>query len=97
MRAKTRKEDKFMKKKHISINLEGEQMARHIAMLVQKASKYESSIYIQSGDKRVNAKSIMGMMTLGLDIGEELEVTADGDDEEAAVDGIERFMNGRLA
>ena len=86
-----------MKKKHISINLEGEQMARHIAMLVQKASKYESSIYIQSGDKRVNAKSIMGMMTLGLDIGEELEVTADGDDEEAAVDGIERFMNGRLA
>ena len=65
MRAKTRKEDKFMKKKHISINLEGEQMARHIAMLVQKASKYESSIYIQSGDKRVNAKSIMGMMTLG--------------------------------
>ena len=45
----------------------------------------------------MNAKSIMGMMTLGLDIGEELEVTADGDDEEAAVDGIERFMNGRLA
>lgn len=86
-----------MKKKNISINLEAEQMARHIAMLVQKASKYESSIYIQSGDKRVNAKSIMGMMTLGLDIGEELEVTADGDDEEAAVDGIERFMNGRLA
>ena len=57
-----------MKKKNISINLEGEQMARHIAMLVQKASKYESSIYIQSGDKRVNAKSIMGMMTLGMDL-----------------------------
>ncbi len=57
-----------MKRKSVSINLEGEQMARNIAMLVQRASKYESSIYIQSGDKRVNAKSIMGMMTLGMDL-----------------------------
>ena len=94
MRAKTRKEDKFMKKKHISINLEGEQMARHIAMLVQKASKYESSIYIQSGDKRVNAKSIMGMMTLGMDLSESLEVSAEGTDEEVALDGITGFLTG---
>lgn len=94
MRAKTRKEDKFMKKKHISINLEGEQMARHIAMLVQKASKYESSIYIQSGDKRVNAKSIMGMMTLGMDLSEDLEISAEGADEEMALDGITDFLTG---
>ena len=86
-----------MKKSSIHVNLGNELKARHIALLVQEASKYESSIYIQIGARRVNAKSIMGMMTLGLDIGEELEVTADGDDEEAAVDGIERFMNGRLA
>ena len=85
-----------MKKSSIHVNLGNELKARHIA-LVQEASKYESSIYIQIGARKVNAKSIMGMMTLGLDIGEELEVTADGDDEEAAVDGIERFMNGRLA
>ena len=63
-----------MKRKSVSINLEGEQMARNIAMLVQRASKYESSIYIQSGDKRVNAKSIMGMMTLGMDLSEDLEI-----------------------
>ena len=94
MRAKARKEEEFMKKKNISINLEGEQMARHIAMLVQKASKYESSIYIQSGDKRVNAKSIMGMMTLGMDLSDSLEVSAEGDDEEVALDGITSFLTG---
>ena len=83
-----------MKKKNISISLEGEQMARHIAMLVQKASKYESSIYIQSGDKRVNAKSIMGMMTLGMDISENLEISAEGSDENEAIEGIADFLEG---
>lgn len=83
-----------MKKKNISISLEGEQMARHIAMLVQKASKYESSIYIQSGDKRVNAKSIMGMMTLGMDLSDNLEISVDGADEDMALDGITDFLTG---
>lgn len=63
--------------------------------MVQEASKYESSIYIQSGDRRVNAKSIMGMMSLGLDNGEQLEVSAEGADEQAAVAGIENFLEGR--
>lgn len=69
--------------------------ARHIALLVQEASKYESTIYLQVGEKRVNAKSIMGMMTLGIDIGDELEVSADGEDELDALDGIERFLSGK--
>lgn len=84
-----------MKKSNIHVNLGDELKARHIALLVQEASKYESSIYMQSGARKVNAKSIMGMMTLGLDIGEELEVTADGDDEEEALEGIKRFLSGR--
>ena len=86
-----------MKKKSISISLEDDQMARHIALLVQKASKYESAIYIQSGEKKVNAKSIMGMMTLGLDISEELEISADGADEESAIEGITGFLAGMEA
>lgn len=81
-----------MKKTSINISLEDEQMARHIALLVQKASKYESAVYIQSGDRKVNAKSIMGMMTLGMDISEELEILADGTDEDAAVEGIVSFI-----
>lgn len=86
-----------MKKSSIHVSLGNELKARHIALLVQEASKYESSIYMQSGARKVNAKSIMGMMTLGLDIGEELEVMADGEDEEAAIEGIERFLSGKTA
>ena len=84
-----------MTKKNIQIKLENGLEARPIALLVQEASKYESTIYIQSGEKKVNAKSIMGMMSLGLDNGEELAVTADGADEQTAVDNIEKFLSGR--
>ena len=83
-----------MTKRSIRINLQSGLEASPVALLVQEASKYESTIYIQSGDKRVNAKSIMGMMSLGLNNGEELEVSADGDDEQAAVEGIENFLSG---
>ena len=83
-----------MKKTSVSISLEDEQMARHIALLVQKASKYESAVYIQSGGRKVNAKSIMGMMTLGMEISEDLEILAEGSDEDAAIEGIASFLNG---
>lgn len=86
-----------MTTKSIQVNLESGLDARPVALLVQEASKYESKIYIQSGDKRVNAKSIMGMMSLGLDNGEALTVSADGTDEQAAVDGIEHFLSGKSA
>ena len=79
----------------ILVNLEHGLEARPIALLVQEASKYDSKIYIQSKDRRVNAKSIMGMMTLALDNGETVEVSADGDDEHVAVSGIEHFLSGR--
>ena len=84
-----------MIKRDIRINLESGLEARPIALLVQEASKYESKIYIQLGDRRVNAKSIMGMMSLGLGNGEQLEVSADGAAEQAAVAGIENFLEGR--
>ena len=70
--------------KEIEIKLAGGLEARPVAMLVQVASQYESSVYIQTGEnKRVNAKSIMGMMGLGLNAGEKVTVEADGADEES--------------
>ena len=60
-----------MIKKPITIRLSSGLEARPVAMLVQVASQYESEIYVESGQKKVNAKSIMGMMTLGLDNGRE--------------------------
>lgn len=84
-----------MTTKSIQIKLENGLEARPVALLVQEASKYESTIYIQSGEKKVNAKSIMGMMSLGLDNGDQLDVSADGSDEQTAVDNIEKFLSGQ--
>ncbi len=85
-----------MKKETITINLENGLEATPAAMLVQVASRYESTIYVQSedGTVKVNAKSIMGMMSLGLHAGEKLVVVAEGADEEDAVAGIETYLNG---
>ena len=69
---------------------------RPIALLVQEASQYASKVYIQVGEKNVNAKSIMGMMTLGLAAGEEITVSAAGDDEQQAIEHIERYLNNEI-
>ncbi|MBD5520082.1 MAG: HPr family phosphocarrier protein [Lachnospiraceae bacterium] len=84
-----------MIQKSVQINLEGGLEARPVAMLVQVASQYDSQVYIESANKKVNAKSIMGMMGLGLNQGESVTVIADGADEADAVAGIENFLNGK--
>ncbi len=84
-----------MIRKSISIQLEGGLQVTPVAFLVQEVSKYDCTIYIQVGDKKVNAKSMMGMMSLGLNAGESLEVIADGVDEEEAMEGIEKFLSGK--
>ena len=66
-----------------------------MAVLVQVANQYNSSIYVESGNKKVNAKSIMGMMTLGLDAGEEITLSANGDDENAAMESIEQYLSNQ--
>ena len=62
--------------------------AKPIALIVQEASKYESSIYLETGNKKVNVKSIMGMMGLVLKNGTEVKITVDGPDEEVALENI---------
>ena len=84
-----------MTKKAMKIQLDGGLEARPVAMLVQIASQYDSTIYIEAEGKKVNAKSIMGMMSLGMDSGEEVVVTAEGSDEENAIIGIENFLSGK--
>ena len=64
---------------------------RPIALLVQEASQYASTIYIQVGEKHINA-SIMGMMSLSLADGEEITVVTDGEDEQRAAEGIKTFF-----
>lgn len=83
-----------MKAKTIQINMDKGLDARPIALLVQEASKYDSKIYVEQEGRRINAKSIMGMMTVVLNNGEEVTVTAEGEDESVAVDNIEKFLSG---
>ena len=82
-----------MMKKTMTIQLQTGLEARPVALLVQVASQHECSIYVEAGNKKVNAKSIMGMMTLGLAPGEEVTVIADGVDEEAAIQSIEQYLS----
>ncbi len=84
-----------MIKKTMKVTIGSELDVRPIAELVQVASKYDSRIYIELGTKRVNAKSIMGMMSLELDNNGEIVVSADGTDEEAALKEIEEFVSSR--
>ena len=84
-----------MLEKSIKPQLDGQLEARPIAMLVQVASQYDSSVYVEVKNKKVNAKSIMGMMTLGLDAGEEITLSANGDDENAAMESIEQYLSNQ--
>ena len=84
-----------MTTKQILINIPTGLEARPVAVLVQVASKFESSIYIECEEKKVNAKSIMGMMSLGLAAGEQITVSADGSDEVVAVDEIEKYLSAK--
>ncbi len=85
-----------MTKKNVEIKLQNGLEARPVAMLVQVASKYDSVVYLESAGKKVNAKSIMGMMSLGLDSGETVTVMAEGADEEVAVTEIEKYLCGEV-
>lgn len=82
-----------MIKKPITIQIASGLEARPVALLVQVASQYESKIYVENGDVKVNAKSIMGMMTLGLNVGESVVVSAEGSDEQVAIDNIEKYLS----
>lgn len=79
------------KKVDVSVVEDG---ARPIAMLVQLASQFKSNIELRQDNMVVNAKSIMGMMTLGLVQGQKLEISIDGEDEENAMKDVEEYLTG---
>jgi catabolite repression HPr-like protein len=83
--------------KMVKVNLTQDAEARPVAVLVQKASQFESKVFIETEDKKINAKSIMGMMSLGLNQDDEFSVAADGPDEESAVDTIVCYLQSAEA
>jgi len=66
-----------------------------IALFIQTASQYDSKVYVESENRRVNAKSLMGMMSLGLPEGSSLTIVAEGSDEEKAIEDIEKYLSNK--
>ena len=79
-------------KKDVVVGMQSGLEARPIALMVQTANQYSSQIYLETEGKRVNVKSIMGMMSLALLSGEHVVLDVEGADEEAAVAALEKFL-----
>ena len=70
--------------------------ARASAKLTKLASSFQSDVHLSRNGRRVNAKSIMGVMMLAAGLGADVEVEADGDDEQAAMDAIVGLVNDKF-
>jgi catabolite repression HPr-like protein len=79
----------------VKVSIKGEE-ERPVAVLVQIASQFESKVHLVTEDKKINAKSIMGMMSLAFTEGQDITIVADGEDEEQAVAGIAEFLSKRV-
>ncbi|TCW39093.1 catabolite repression HPr-like protein [Laceyella sacchari] len=75
----------MMVEKKVVVQLETGLHARPAALFVQEANKFASDVFVVKGTKKVNAKSIMGIMSLAVSRGTEITIIADGSDEEEAV------------
>lgn len=68
--------------------------ARPATLFIQKANEYKSSLWIERGDRRVNAKSLLGVLSLGITKDTEIGIIADGSDEEHAIEGLIAIIQG---
>ena len=70
--------------------------ARPATFFVQKANSFKSSIWVEKEDCRVNAKSLLGVLSLGITKGTNITLIADGVDESSAIDGLSELINGEF-
>ncbi len=71
--------------------------ARPATFFIQKANKYKSSIWIENEERKVNAKSLLGVLSLGITKGTTISILADGPDEQEAVDALINLINSNFA
>lgn len=79
-------------RKDVTISMTDSMESTPIAHLVQLANQFSSRIYFEMDTKKVNAKSIMGMMSLVLTSGDVVTIDAEGSDDTKAVEEIEKFL-----
>ena len=83
-----------MKQKEMVISNKEGMRSKNAAYFIQVANKFNSLITIEKDNKRVNAKSIMGVLSLALTKGQTIIMTADGDDEAQAIKELEQVIKG---
>lgn len=77
----------------VTFQCEDDLQMKAVAVLVQKASEFRSTVYVIKEGRRANAKSLLGVMSLGIDNGSEVEIVADGDDASAAADALAAYLS----
>ena len=81
-----------MYSKEVVVRCESGLHNKQATYFVQKANEFDSSIWLESGNRKMNAKSLLGIMTLGLVTGTVVTISASGPDAEAAVDSLEALL-----
>ncbi len=81
-----------MVEKQVEVNLKTGLQARPAALFVQEANRFASDIFLEKDGKKVNAKSIMGLMSLAVSSGAEINLIAEGSDEQEAVEALAKFV-----
>ena len=84
-----------MIKKDVNVNLKSGLQARQAALFVQEANRYSADLFVEKDNKKVNAKSIMGIMSLAIARGTEVTLSADGNDAEDAVNALAAIIENQ--
>ena len=86
-----------MSEQVLTINSENGIHARPAGTFVKVASNFQSNVSLEFGDRKVNAKSIMNIMSLGLGHGSEIKLITEGPDEEQALEALTNLVNKNFA
>ena len=85
-----------MVEKQVEVRLKTGLQARPAAMFVQEATQFSSEVYLEKDGKKVNAKSIMGLMSLAISSGTTITLSAEGKDEQKAVEYLTAFVEKEM-
>ena len=83
--------------KEVSVKNQVGPHARPATFFIQKANEFKSSVWVEKDERRVNAKSLLGVLSLGIVGGTTIRIMADGSDEEQAVDGLVKLVESGFA
>ena len=81
--------------KEVIIQGSSELDSKFSAMLIQKASRFKSSIWIEKEERKANAKSLLGVLSLRIEEGSKIRILAEGEDEEVAVNELNDYLSAQ--